>query len=109
MKMSHEMPRLATHRRLLALCVAPALALAFGAAANAATAPQSVSMSMSIVIPPHCMEVLGADEALESGLRERRLLCKQKTGLGKPVRIELGESARYAQGEANVVHRGGFD
>ena len=84
-----------------------AVALVVSAAAHAA--PVTLAVSVSIVIPPHCMEVIGADDALESGLRSRRLLCNQKTGLGKPRRIELGESARYAQGEPNVVHRNGFD
>ena len=93
--------------RLLALSTVLAMAGLSAPAASAATA--STSISVSIVVPPHCMEVLGEDAMLEDGLRSRHLLCNQKTGVGKLIRIELGQYAKYAQGEPNVVHRGGFD
>lgn len=83
--------------------------ITMGSNAEAGQVRAGAGMSVGIVIPPHCIEVIGADEQLESGLREKRLLCTQKTGRGKPVRVVIAGHVQFTQGESNAVHRAGFE
>jgi hypothetical protein len=91
---------------LLRLCCVAAVAVCAPAFAGSST---SQSLSIRIVIPPHCMEVLGGDVELERRLLDKRLLCRQVTGEGKPKRVEVAQYASFTQGVANVLHRSGLE
>lgn len=70
------------------------------------------SLGITIVIPPHCFELIQEDageEQLRDVLHRKRLLCQLKRGDGQLKRIERdGENLRVVPGEPNTLHRAGL-